>query len=128
MCISCYTQALITIEPGALFVLEGTGQADRYPGMAWGNGFITDPDVISLYNLSSPRSFFESLIAEPDLAARTVLSAHVYGLAVTVRSYFLYGNSCSFPPSFYSLCSEFMCLDFTIDRNWVMRSDLLCNV
>ena len=79
-------QALVAIEPGVLFVLEGTGQADRYPGMAWGNGFIADPDVISLYNLSSPRSFFELLINEPELAARTVLSAHIYGPAVTVSN------------------------------------------
>ena len=77
-------QALVTIDPGVLFMLEGTGQADKYPGMAWGNGFITDPNLIMQYNLSDPRSFFENIIAVPDLAARTILSAHFYGPAITV--------------------------------------------
>ena len=79
-----HPQALVTIDPGVLFILEGTGQADRFPGMAWGNGFITDPATIQLYNLSDPNIFFQNIIAVPALAQRTALSAHVYGPVITV--------------------------------------------
>ena len=77
-------QALVTIDPGALFVLEGTGQADKYPGMSWGNGFVVDPSQVALYNLSSAHGFFEDLAAVPELASRTILSGHVYGPETTV--------------------------------------------
>lgn len=77
-------QALVTLDPGVLFVLEGTGQADKFPGMSWGNGFIVDPSQVARYNLSSAQYFFENLVAVPDLASRTILSGHVYGPETTV--------------------------------------------
>ena len=78
-----HVQALVTIDPGVLFVLEGTGQADKYPGMSWGNGFAVDPSLVALYNLSSARGFFDNLAAVPELASRTILSGHVYGPETT---------------------------------------------
>ena len=80
-------QAVLAIDEGALFVLEGTGQADRVPGMAWGNGFITNQTIIQAYNLSDPTGFFEDLSAIPDLASKTILSPHVYGPLITVRGH-----------------------------------------
>lgn len=68
------------------FLLSGTGQARFYPGMAWGNGFVTDPATIQKYNLSDPSGFFEDIAAVPALANRTVLSVHVFGPNITARS------------------------------------------
>lgn len=82
----CGAQDLLAIEPGVLFVLEGTGQAKKFPGMAWGSGFVTDKAAIQRYNLSDPSAFLENLVEVPELLSRTVLSPHVYGPNVTVRS------------------------------------------
>ena len=78
-------QAVLTINPGAFFLLSGTGQANKYPGMAWGNGFITDAPTIEQYNLSDPNAFFSNILAVPELSNRMLLSVHVYGPSVTVR-------------------------------------------
>ena len=79
-------QAILSINPDVYFALSGTGQARFYPGMAWGNGFITDPATIRQYNLSDPSGFFEDIAAVPALANRTLLSVHVYGPNITVRA------------------------------------------
>ena len=75
----------MVVDPSAFFLLEGTGQAGKYPGMAWGNGFTADKAVIAKYNLSDPSTFFEALLASPALASRVVLSPHIYGPQQTVR-------------------------------------------
>ncbi len=67
------------------FLLEGTGQAGKYPGMAWGSGFVTDPSIVKQYNLSDPSAFFENLVQLPELYTRVIFSPHVYGPRVTVR-------------------------------------------
>ena len=79
-------QALLTIDDGAFFVLEGTGQAGSFPGMAWGSGFVTDTATLQQYNISDPIPFFENLMGLPELYTRIVFSPHVYGPNVTVRS------------------------------------------
>lgn len=78
-------QALLSIDPGVLFLVEGTGQAKKFPGMAWGSGFVTDPDLIQRYNLSDPTTFFEDLVQVPELVSRIIFSPHVYGPNITVR-------------------------------------------
>lgn len=79
----------MTIDPSAYFLLEGTGQAGSYAGMAWGNGFTVDRDIITKYNLSDPNRFFEELLARPTLASRVILSPHIYGPEQTVRLFSL---------------------------------------
>ena len=76
---------MLTINPGAFFLLSGTGQANKYPGMAWGNGFIVDNSTIQQHNLSDPNAFFHNILAVPELVNRTMLSVHVYGPSITVR-------------------------------------------
>lgn len=68
------------------FLLSGTGQADKYPGMSWGNGFVTDLAAIKQYNLSDPFFFFRDLAQVPKLVQRTILSPHVLGPATTVSA------------------------------------------
>lgn len=63
-----------------LFLVEGTGQTGY--GLNWGNGFVTDPDIISKYGISDPSSFFQQLLSRPYLQ-RTALSPHVYPPTVT---------------------------------------------
>lgn len=74
----------MVVEPSAYFLLEGSGQAGRYPGMAWGNGFTLDKTLIAKYNLSDPTQFFQEILARPAMASRVVLSPHIYGPEQTV--------------------------------------------
>jgi hypothetical protein len=41
----------------------GTGQ--NMFGLNWGNGFITDEDIISSRGLSNPNKFFQRLVKKP---------------------------------------------------------------
>ncbi len=41
-------QAILSISPDVYFMLSGTGQARNYPGMAWGNGFVTNQTAIQV--------------------------------------------------------------------------------
>ena len=77
-------QAILRIDSSAFFMVEGTGQANRFPGMAWGNGFVTNASLIQRYNLSDPTAFFDNLLEVPELLNRTILAPHVYGPNVTV--------------------------------------------
>lgn len=42
------------VDNSTLFLVQGTGQALNFPGMAWGNGFVTDKPTVSA--LGTPRS------------------------------------------------------------------------
>lgn len=77
-------QAILKIDSSAIFMLEGTGQATRFPGMAWGNGFVTNASLIQQYNLSDPTAFFDNLLEVPELLSRTIIAPHIYGPNVTV--------------------------------------------
>ena len=77
-------QAILRIDSSAFFMIEGTGQASRFPGMAWGNGFVTNASLIQHYNLSDPTAFFDNLLEVPELLNRTIIASHVYGPNVTV--------------------------------------------
>lgn len=77
----------MVVEPSAYFLLEGSGQAGRYPGIAWGNGFTVDPALIAKYNLSDPTQFFQAILARPALASRVMLGPHIYGPEQMVSTY-----------------------------------------
>ena len=79
-------QALLDIDPNAYFLVSGTGQAARLPGMSWGNGFVTDLALIKQHNLSDPFFFFLDLSQAPRLLQRTILSPHVMGPGSTGSS------------------------------------------
>ncbi|KAK9787370.1 hypothetical protein WJX73_004527 [Symbiochloris irregularis] len=74
-------QAIHAVSPNTLFMVEGTGQTG-YPGINWGDGFITDAGIISQYGISDPNPFFESLSTSPYLG-NVILSPHVYPPSVT---------------------------------------------
>ena len=60
---SLYTALLDTltpINPGALYLLQGTGQLDLT--QSGGAGFASDYASISAFNLSDPTSFFKQLL------------------------------------------------------------------
>lgn len=48
MAYSSAAQAIVSIDPDVYFLLSGTGQARNYPGMAWGNGFVTNQTAIQV--------------------------------------------------------------------------------
>ena len=83
-------QAILRIDSSAIFMVEGTGQADRFPGMAWGNGFVTNASLRQRHILSDPTAFFDNLLEVPEHLNRTILAPHVYGPNVTV------GDGCRF--------------------------------
>lgn len=49
-----------------LFIVEGGGQGN-YSGLNWGNGFITDKQIIKDYSISDANPFFQTLLVKPYL-------------------------------------------------------------
>jgi len=72
--------AIYPINPNALFFIEGTGQGGI--GANWGDGFATDPTLISQNGLSDPNPFFKALMQKPYLN-QVVISPHVYPPTIT---------------------------------------------
>lgn len=75
--------ALYPIVPNALFFVEGTGQGGIQAN--WGDGFCTNPQIISQYGLSDPNPFFQALLTKPYLN-QVIISPHVYPPSVTHTS------------------------------------------
>ena len=55
--------ALHALSPSTLFLIEGCGQT-KYPGINWGDGFVSEQGLISQYGLSDPGPFFRALAAK----------------------------------------------------------------
>jgi aryl-phospho-beta-D-glucosidase BglC (GH1 family) len=51
------------VDNSVRFMFEGTGQNNF--GLNWGNGFVTDPQVIQSRGLSNPTEFFKYLVNKP---------------------------------------------------------------
>lgn len=79
--------AIYSVSPNTLFLVEGCGQT-AFPGINWGDGFVTDKSLISQYGLSDANLFFGPLLAKPYLN-QVGISPHVYppsvSYATTVR-------------------------------------------
>jgi hypothetical protein len=60
---------------GLLFFVEGTGQ--NMWGLSWGNGFITDTDIINGAGISDANPFFQQLATKP-YVDRVVITPHCY--------------------------------------------------
>ncbi len=58
-------QAFLSIDPDVYFLLSGTGQARNYPGMAWGNGFVTNQTLIQQYPALLPINEIEPALVGP---------------------------------------------------------------
>lgn len=63
-----------------LFLAAGTGQ--NMFGLNWGNGFITDVDIINSRGLSNPNKFFQSLLKKP--YARKVSGSGIHSSSNTL--------------------------------------------
>lgn len=90
LCLSCLQlsplylaamDAIHAVSPTTVMLVEGTGQ-QGYPGINWGDGFVTDRSLISRYGLSDANVFFSALQSKPylDLVG---ISPHVYPPSVT---------------------------------------------
>lgn len=75
--------AVQAVAPDVLFFIEGTGQGGIQTN--WGDGFCTDPAVISKHGLSDPRPFFSQLLTK-QYRDRVVLSPHIYPSSVTFNT------------------------------------------
>ena len=75
--------ALYPLNSQILFFIEGTGQ-ERI-GANWGDGFVTNPNLIAQYGLSDPNPFFQALLHKPYLN-QIVISPHIYPPSVTGAS------------------------------------------
>lgn len=75
--------AIYTVNPKALFFIEGTAQGGI--GANWGDGFATDHNLIAQNGLSDPNPFFQTLLHKPYLN-QVVISPHVYPPSVTGAS------------------------------------------
>jgi hypothetical protein len=62
---------------GVRFMFEGTGQNSF--GLNWGNGFVTDPQVIQSRGLSNPTAFFRDFVKKPYVKNGVSAAAAVAG-------------------------------------------------
>ncbi|WIA19208.1 hypothetical protein OEZ86_005581 [Tetradesmus obliquus] len=77
--------ALWALSPAkVLFMFEGTGQ--NMFGLNWGNGFITDYNIINSRGLSDPNPFFATLVRKP-YADKSVITPHVYPPSITMATF-----------------------------------------
>lgn len=63
-----------------LFMVEGTGQT-RY-NLNWGNGFVTNPQIIRKYNIDDASVFFKAIQNKP-YKNRVIISPHLYGPSIS---------------------------------------------
>ena len=76
--------AMHEVSPDTTYLVEGCGQLG-FPGMNWGDGFVTDGALIQQYGLSDPRgTFFDPLRSKPYLN-NVGISPHVYPPSVTFQ-------------------------------------------
>ena len=76
--------AMHEVSPDTTYLVEGCGQLG-FPGMNWGDGFVTDGALIQQYGLSDPRGiFFDPLRSKPYLN-NVGISPHVYPPSVTFQ-------------------------------------------
>ena len=76
--------AIHAVSPSTTFLVEGTGQT-AFPGINWGDGFVTDPALIKQYGLSDANLFFGPLLSKPYLN-NVGVSPHVYPPSVTFQN------------------------------------------
>lgn len=90
------------VSPFTIMMIEGCGQ-QGYPGLNWGDGFVTDPAYINRYGLSDPNPFLGNLLTKPYLD-NVGMTPHVYPPSITFATtvsphdslmYTKYSHSCS---------------------------------
>lgn len=64
----------------SVFLIEGTGQTGY--NLNWGDGFITDKNVIKQYGINDASPFFEAILTKPYLK-NIVISPHMYGPSIS---------------------------------------------
>lgn len=95
--------AIWAVDPGVPIFLNAGGQdhlpkydacGNAYPGMHWGDGFITRKDALNRYNLSDPSALFTTALTSwvgpfarvekgDSQMPRLVLAPHIYPASVT---------------------------------------------
>ena len=77
--------AIYASSPTSVIIVEGTGQ-QSYTGLNWGDGFVTDQNILNKYYLSSnPNAFFTALLKKPYLN-NVAISPHVYPPSVSYQT------------------------------------------
>ena len=71
------------ISPTTLFFVEGCGQLSF--AMCWGDGFVTDPNLISSLGLTDPSQFFNQVVGQPYFN-NIVVSPHYYPPSISGQS------------------------------------------
>ena len=75
--------AVYAANPSALMLFEGTGQLGTV-AMNWGDGFATDPAVVTAGGVQSAQPFFNMVLSKP-WAANVVISPHLYPPSVSTH-------------------------------------------
>ena len=61
-------------------VMQGAGQSSFVT--AWGDGFVTDPTILSANGLSDPRPFFDTLATKPYMGRVSATPTAAAGKAI----------------------------------------------
>ena len=65
----------------AIFVIEGTGQ-QKLGNINWGDGFLTDENVIKQTGITDPNPFFKQLLSQP-YRRQVIIGVHLYGPSIS---------------------------------------------
>ncbi len=68
------------LDKSILYMIEGTGQLNY--NLNWGDGFVTDPNIIKEYQIDDASLFFNELMNKSYIG-NIIISPHMYGPSVT---------------------------------------------
>lgn len=68
------------LDKSMLYMIEGTGQINY--NLNWGDGFVTDPNIIKANQIDDASVFFKELMNKSYIG-NIILSPHMYGPSVT---------------------------------------------
>lgn len=67
-------------DKDTLYLVEGTGQTQMR--LNWGDGFVTDPDIVKRFKIDDASEFFERLSIKP-YKNNLIISPHLYGPTIS---------------------------------------------
>jgi len=69
-----------SFDNGTLYLIEGTGQVGY--NLNWGDGFVTDKNIIAKYDIDDASEFFQRLSTKP-YRNNLIIGVHMYGPTIS---------------------------------------------
>jgi aryl-phospho-beta-D-glucosidase BglC (GH1 family) len=73
-------ESIQEFDQTTLFMIEGTAQANY--NLNWGDGYVTDREIIKKHDIDDPNNFFQQLVTKP-YKTKIIIGPHIYGPTVS---------------------------------------------